>query len=77
MAKDFFGLHDIFRIYTKADWYWLATDGRVYGSARADFVPAGDEAYEKWLDMGHAPTPWPKDVDGNETRESLEQVLQP
>jgi len=77
MAEDIQRFVNYYRAFNKNDWYWIATDGRIYGSARSDLVPVGgDAAYQAWLDMGNTPTPWPKDDTGNETKESLEGVLQ-
>ncbi|WP_054312928.1 DUF4376 domain-containing protein [Mesorhizobium sp. 1M-11] len=67
------------RSYDPRDWYWLADDGRLYGSARqalvADAETDGD--YAAWVDGdGHA-TRWPADDAGEQTEAALAAVLAP
>lgn len=65
--------------YNPLDWYWLATDGRLFGSRRAGFVisPADDADYQAWRASGAEPTPWPRDSAGAETALALSEVTEP
>ena len=63
--------------YIPQDWYWLATDGRLYSSSRQSIVPALDETYIGWMADGTRPTAWPRDEDGRQTNASLQDVLTP
>ncbi|HEV2501489.1 MAG TPA: DUF4376 domain-containing protein [Mesorhizobium sp.] len=65
--------------YTPQDWYWLADDGRLYGSARKKLVtsPETDEAYGAWLEGGRRPTRWPAEDNGDQTDAGLAAVLSP
>ncbi|MDR1396989.1 MAG: hypothetical protein LBJ14_04595 [Desulfarculales bacterium] len=44
------------------DHYWLLSDGRIWSSAKAAFVPEDDTAYQAWLALGNAPTPSPDET---------------
>ena len=63
--------------YDPRDWYWLASDGRLYGSARQDFVedPNADEAYATWKSAGNQPSAWPKDDSGAQSDQALADLL--
>ncbi|MBO4221940.1 DUF4376 domain-containing protein [Bradyrhizobium neotropicale] len=63
-------------MYNPFDWYWLADDGRIFASGREMLVPADDAAYVAFCE-GNAPTPWPRDGDGNQTPAELQKVLFP
>jgi len=56
-------------------WYWQATDGRLYSSRAQALVQESDEAYVAWRYLW-LPTPWPKDVAGEQTDEALAEVLE-
>lgn len=45
--------------FNPRNWYFLATDGRVFSTATMAEVPASDATYSAWLGMGLAPSPWP------------------
>lgn len=64
------------RIYNPFDWYWRATDGRLFSSARGKTVLENDEAFTAWSQQGQ-PTAWPKDDAGGETAAALQDVLAP
>lgn len=63
--------------YDPRDWYWLAADGRLYGSKRQDFVeePDTDEAYQAWRNAGNTPSAWPKDESGVQSDQALQDLL--
>lgn len=61
-------------MYTPADWYWLADDGRLSSSARQAIVTTDDAAYRAW---GGQPTRWPEDGEGAQTNAALQDVLTP
>ena len=54
--------------------YWKADDGRVFASARQVIVDETDADFIAW---GNDPSPWPRDLDGNQTNEALQEVLRP
>lgn len=58
-------------------WYWIALDGRVYGSAHQTVVAEADTDFQAWLAAGNVPTPWPKDGDDAQTDAALQDVLTP
>ncbi|WP_316189388.1 hypothetical protein [Bradyrhizobium sp. SZCCHNS1054] len=58
-----------------SDWYWIASNGNVYSSARQLVVTAEDAAYVAWLAAGNIPTIWPKDDSGGQTIAALQDVL--
>lgn len=58
-----------------ADWYWAASDGRLYSSARQSLVAQDDEAFAAWQVGGRRPTAWPRDEAGEETVSALQDVL--
>mgnify|MGYP005810366247 CR=1 FL=1 len=63
--------------FTPSDWYWRASDGRVFSSARQLVVSSADSAYAAWQVAGNSATAWPKDSEGNETTAALQEVLAP
>jgi hypothetical protein len=56
--------------------YWLADDGRVFGSAAQTIVTTSDPDYVAWT-QALFPTPWPRDGAGNQTNAALQDVLTP
>ena len=63
--------------YNAANWYWLATNGRIYSSSQQAIITEKDKDFVAWKEAGNLPTPWPKDVDGKETDAALAAVLAP
>ncbi|AWN43177.1 hypothetical protein [Methylobacterium durans] len=61
--------------FTPSDWYWQADNGRVFSSAQGAPVPASDEAFGNWKEVGRLPTIWPRDDDGKQTDAALAEVL--
>lgn len=59
------------------DWYWRATDARLFSSATSTLVQPSDAAYTAWLAAGNVATLWPADAQGNQTTASLQDVLAP
>ncbi|CAM1655825.1 unnamed protein product [Bartonella choladocola] len=62
-------------MYVPTNWYWFASDGRVYSSAKQAIVAENDKDYSAWQEAGNPQTPWPKNEDGEETEEALAAVL--
>lgn len=58
-----------------SDWYWAASDGRLYGSARQTLVALDDAAFAAWQADDRRPTTWPRDEAGDQTNAALQQVL--
>jgi hypothetical protein len=59
------------------DWFWLADDKRVYGSAKQTIVTDTDPDYVAWTGAGGIATIWPRDDAGNQTNDALQAVLGP
>jgi len=63
--------------YTPSDWYWQADDGRMFSSARLATVGANDAGLATHrAGVGYV-TPWPRDDAGQQTMDSLQDVLAP
>lgn len=58
-----------------SDWYWAASDGRLYGSARQTLVAQDDAAFAAWQEAERGPTAWPRDDAGTESVTALQAVL--
>ena len=58
-------------------WYWIHDDGRVFSGPKQAIVAQNDPDYLAWLHPSRQATPWPRDVDGNQTDASLQEVLEP
>lgn len=63
--------------YSVFNWYWLADDGRVWGSQSESLLSADDATYKAWASDGTVPTPWPRDDAGHQTDASLQAVVDP
>lgn len=59
--------------FNPRNWYFLATDGRVFSTAAMAEVPTSDAAYSAWLGMGLTATPWP----GAQTAADVRAALAP
>jgi hypothetical protein len=58
------------------NWFWQASDGRIYSSARRAIVQADDSQLIQWQAINGTPPPWPKDADGKQTDDALNELLQ-
>ena len=56
--------------------FWLADDGRVYGSSTETITNTSDPNYVAWI-ANNVPTPWPRNTAGNQTDPALQDVLTP
>lgn len=66
------------RRYNPSDWYWLKSDNTtLYSSAQQKEVTTTDPQYLAWLEQGNYPSWYPKDAQGNDSREELVNVLAP
>jgi hypothetical protein len=63
--------------YNPRAWFWLAEDGRVFGSAASKTTDVEDDAYKAWSEDGSVATPWPRDDAGKQTDAALDDVLAP
>jgi hypothetical protein len=59
------------------DWYWLASDGRLFSSARQALIADDDADYLAWTAAGHLAQRWPTDESGEQTTDALQGVLTP
>lgn len=57
--------------------FWLASDGRVYGSAKQLITDTSDPDYVAWTSAGNMASTWPMDIDGIQTNAALQEVLAP
>jgi hypothetical protein len=65
-------------LYQPQQWYWLATDGRLYSGPTQTTVTTADSGYQAWIADGiKVATPWPVDDVGAQTTASLQAVLTP
>jgi hypothetical protein len=63
--------------YNPYDWFWLADDARIFGSAKQTVIDDQDADYIAWTNAGNTATPWPRDAAGNQTNAALQAVLTP
>lgn len=63
--------------YNPMDWYWIASDGRVYASGRSSHLNTQDPEFQAWIQAGGIATPWPQDVVGAQSDAALHDVLSP
>ncbi|MDH7791871.1 hypothetical protein [Ochrobactrum sp. AN78] len=63
--------------YDPTNWYWSATDGRIFSSLSNSLVPKNDAKFKELCNFGFQPTAWPRDEDGNQSDEELARVLAP
>ncbi len=63
-------------VFNPYDWYWRADDGRVFSSAQQATVPDTDQGYIDFMQWA-GPTPWPRDGSGEQTTQSMQEVLSP
>jgi hypothetical protein len=63
--------------YMPRDWFWLADDGRLYGSAKQLITTVADPDYIAW--QGEEPLAeaqiWPRDNTGAQTNASMQEVM--
>jgi hypothetical protein len=59
------------------NFYWAADDGRIFSSAVMDVIatPGNDLAYQQWLTDGGVPGLWPYDANGQQTNDSMLNLL--
>lgn len=62
-------------LFNPNDWYWISTDQRVYSSKRNALVYLYDPGYLAFVAKFGAATPWPKDINGNQTNQALQDAL--
>lgn len=65
------------RVFTPGDWYWLASDGRLFSSAVTALVSKTNADFVRWSSAGGVPTTWPRDDAGEQTTAALQAVLAP
>jgi hypothetical protein len=63
--------------YNPHDWYWAASDGRIFSSARSAMVSEDDADFRAWVERGGVASPWPRDEAGIESDVELQAVLTP
>lgn len=62
-------------MFNVKDWYWLASDGRVYSSARLAQLTTSDAGYQAFVAANGGAGSWPQDASGNQTLAALQEVL--
>jgi hypothetical protein len=62
--------------YIPTGWFWLADDGRIFGSYNQSQTTSDDPDYVAFLTV-EQPTPWPRDKNGQQTDAALQAVLDP
>jgi hypothetical protein len=61
--------------FTPNDWFWSASDGRIYSSASNSLVYAYDSRYLAFVAQWGGCTPWPTDDAGQQTAAALAAVV--
>jgi hypothetical protein len=64
--------------YTPRQWYWLADDGRLYGSERQTITTTADPNYIAWQGTEEPIAEaqiWPRDNAGAQTIASMQEVM--
>lgn len=64
-------------LFNPLDWYWLASDGRIYSSKRNILVYTYDSPYLSFLAINGGTTPWPTDGSGKQTTAAMQAVMTP
>lgn len=59
--------------FNPRNWYYIATDGRVFATAKMAEVPASDVDYSTWLGLGLVADRWP----GAQTEADIRAALKP
>ncbi len=59
------------------DWFWKASDGRIYSSKRNALVYSYDSAYLAFVTQHGGCTPWPLDASGVQTTAAMQAVMTP
>ena len=62
-------------LYNPLDWYWLASDGRIYASARNALVYHYDSGFLAFTARNGGCPPWPTDINGKQTTAALQAVM--
>ena len=68
-------LPDTTHMFKASDWYWIATDGRIYSSKRNRLVYPYDPAYLAFVASTSKATPWPSDASGVQSAQALVDTL--
>lgn len=63
--------------YDSYDHYWEKDNNTLFSSARTIYVAKDDFYYRAWLEMGGAPTPYPKNADGSYDERAMYLILYP
>jgi len=63
--------------YDALHWYWLATDGRIYSSAKNALVYPYDSGYLSFVAQHGGASPWPTDISGKQTTQAMQDVMTP
>lgn len=63
------------RAYFAHDWYWVASDGRLFSSSRQALIKPTDAAYQMWCNGGGVAYPWPVDEAGAQTDAALQAAF--
>lgn len=61
--------------FTPNDWYWAATDGRIFSSAREIVVDDTDQDYIDWVASGGRAYLWARDETNAETEAALQEYV--
>lgn len=63
-------------VFLPQNWFWLADDGRAYGSAKQLISDTSDPDYVAWSAVNN-PSGWPRDLAGNQTEAEMQAVVGP
>lgn len=63
--------------FNPLNWFWTASDGRVYSSAKNNLIIPWDFAYVSFLNAQGGITPWPVDTLGKQTTAAMQVIMTP
>ncbi len=64
-------------MYNPHDHYWCRDDGTIFSSSRNKTVAEKDNELKEWKRQGGLATMWPRNTEGHQTDDALQDVLTP
>lgn len=64
-------------MYNPHDHYWCRDDGTIFSSSRNKTVTDKDKQFQEWERQGGLATVWPRNTEGRQTDDALQDVLTP
>lgn len=67
----------IFLPFNPSNWFWFKQNGAIYSSAIDAEIEKATPEYIAFINEGGVPSPYPKDIEGNESFFELMTILAP